>query len=70
MPHQPNTASKPGSAEGIPHMWVWAPFVETYLQMGWMLSYAKPVGERGEFYSFIMEYPCTCRLPYLKKREW
>lgn len=50
-------------------MYVWEPFVETYLQMGWCYTLNPLVYEdRGGNPSWLMQYPCECRIPYLKDR--
>lgn len=46
---------------------VWEPYVEAYHQMGWMI-YEVIYENRGGNASYLMVYPCQCRLPYLKSR--
>lgn len=50
------------------HMHVWEPFLEDYLKMGWMFDQGFPV-HRGEHWSFLMLWPCSCKVPCLRKRE-
>jgi hypothetical protein len=50
-------------------MYVWHPYLDDYLRMGWMFAGDGPLYTRGEHLSFLMEWPCTCKMPYLKKRD-
>jgi hypothetical protein len=53
-------------------MHVWLPFVDTYLKLGWMFANSNPMvyADGGGHPSFLMKWPCECKCPYLKKREW
>lgn len=50
-------------------MYVWEPFVETYMMMGWYFT-ANPLiyKDRGGHPSWLMHFPCECKVPYLKDR--
>jgi len=54
----------------MPHFaYAWHPFLEDYLRLGWMFA-ARPLiaEDRGGQPSWLMIWPCTCRLAMPRTR--
>lgn len=43
--------------------YVWEPYVQDHLLMGWMFARDPCIYERGEYLAYLMCWPCECKVP-------